>query len=98
MRHHPLVSLRNGSSESSTCSIGYILSHLFIRVQLWFWMIVIMCSIDPLESGPTSLMKAASGIMVMCWLSSLPSLAPGGRDRASAAMCNFLGMCWSLKL
>jgi hypothetical protein len=47
---------------------------------------VIMCSIDPSESGPASLMNATSGIIVICLLSSLPSLAPVGRDRASAAV------------
>jgi hypothetical protein len=61
-------------------------------------MIVIMCSIDLSESGLASLMKATSGIMVIRWLSSLPSSAPGGHDRVSAAMCDFLGTCWSLKL
>jgi hypothetical protein len=45
-----------------------------------------VCSIDPLELGPVSLMNAASGIMVICWLSSLPSSAPGGHNKASAAV------------
>ena len=57
-----------------------------------------VCSIDPLESGPANLMNAASGIMVICWLSSLPLSAPAGRDRVSAAAWSFPGMCWSLKL
>jgi hypothetical protein len=59
---------------------------------------VIVCSIDQSELGPTSLINAASGIIVICWLSSLPSSALGGHDRASAAVCSFPGTCWSLKL
>jgi hypothetical protein len=59
---------------------------------------MVICSIDLSESGPASLMNAASGIIVICWLSSLPSSAPGGHDKASAAVCSFPGMCWSLKL
>jgi hypothetical protein len=53
---------------------------------LWFWMIMMVCSIDPSELGPANLMNAASGIMVICWLSSLPSSAPVGRDNVSAAV------------
>jgi hypothetical protein len=45
-----------------------------------------MCSIDPSESGPNSLMKAASGIIVIYWLLSLPLSAPVGHDRVSAAV------------
>jgi hypothetical protein len=45
-----------------------------------------VCSIDLSESGPASLMNAASGIMIICWLSSLPSSAPVGRDRALAVV------------
>jgi hypothetical protein len=52
-----------------------------------------VCLIDLLESGPANLMNAALGIMVICWLSSLPSSAPVGRDRASAAVWSFLGTC-----
>ena len=52
-----------------------------------------VCLIDPSESGPASLIKADLGIMVICWLSSLPLSAPVGRDSASAAMCSFPGMC-----
>jgi hypothetical protein len=59
---------------------------------------MIMCAIDPSESGPASLMNAALGIMVICWLSSLPSLAPKGHDRASAAVWSLPGTCWSVKL
>jgi hypothetical protein len=97
-RHRPLVSLQNGLSGLSMCSIGYVLSHSFIRAWLWFWIIIIVCSIEPSELGPASLMNAASGIMVICWLSSLPLSAPGGHDRASAAVCSFPGTCWSIKL
>jgi hypothetical protein len=57
-----------------------------------------VCLIDPLESGPTSLMNAASGIMVICWLLSLPLSAPTGCDSASAAVWSFPSMCWSMKL
>jgi hypothetical protein len=98
MRHCPLVSLQNGLLGVLTCLMGYVLSHLFVRLQFWFWMIVFVCSIDPSESGLASLMNAASGIMVICWLSSFPSSAPRGHDRASAAMWDFPGTCWSLKL
>jgi hypothetical protein len=97
-RHHPLMSLQKGSSRLSTHSIGYVPSHSLIRAWLWFWIIVMVCSIEPLESGPANLMNAASGIMVICWLSSLTSSAPGGHDRVLAAVCSFLGTCWSLKL
>jgi hypothetical protein len=57
-----------------------------------------VCSIDPSESGPNSLMNAASGIIVICWLLSFPSSAPVGCDRVSAAVWSFPGTCWSLKL
>jgi hypothetical protein len=60
--------------------------------------IMIMCSIDPTELGPASLINAALGIIVICWLSSLPSSASGGHDRVLAAVCDFPGTCWSLKL
>jgi hypothetical protein len=72
--------------------------HSSIRVRFWFWMIETVCSIDPSESGPNSLMKAASGIIVICWLSSLPLSAPMGRDRALAVVWSFPGTGWSLKL
>jgi hypothetical protein len=72
--------------------------HSSIRERFWFWMIEIVCSIDPSESGPNNLMNAASGIIVICWLSSFPLSAPEGRDKASAAVWSFPGMCWSLKL
>jgi hypothetical protein len=88
------MSLQNGSSGLSTHSIGYVFSHLSIRAWLWFWMIVMVCSIDLLELGVASLMNAASGIIVICWLSSFPSFAPGGHERASAAMCDFPGTCF----
>jgi hypothetical protein len=52
-----------------------------------------VCSIEPSKLGPASLMNTASGIMVICWLSFLPSFAPGGHERVSAAMCDFLGTC-----
>jgi hypothetical protein len=57
-----------------------------MRVRFWFWMIEIVCSIDPSESGPANLMNAVSGIIVICWLLSLPSSAPVGCNRASAAV------------
>jgi hypothetical protein len=72
--------------------------HSSIRVRLWFWMIEIVCSIDLSESGPNSLMNAASGIIVICWLSSLPLSAPEGQDRVSAVVWSFPGTCQSLKL
>jgi hypothetical protein len=61
-------------------------------------MIIIMCSIEPSELGPASLINATSRIMVIHWLSSLPSSAPGGCDRVSVAICSFPGTCWSIKL
>jgi hypothetical protein len=57
-----------------------------MRAQFWFWMIEIVCSINLSESGPANLMNAVLGIIVICWLSSLPSSAPMGCDRASAAV------------
>jgi hypothetical protein len=50
-----------------------------------------VCSIDPSELGLTNLMNVALGIIVICWLSSLPSSAPGGRDRVLAAVWSFSG-------
>jgi hypothetical protein len=64
--HRPLMSLQNGSSGLSMRSIGKRPVHSSINAWLWFWMVVIMCSIDPSELGPASLMNAASGIMVIC--------------------------------
>jgi hypothetical protein len=86
MSHRPLMSLQNGSSGLSTHLIGKRSVHSSINARLWFWMIVIMCLIDPSELGPANLMSAASGIMVICWLSSLPLSAPEGHDRVSVAV------------
>ena len=58
----------------------------------WFCAQVIRCSIDPGESSSAIRMKAVSGIIVISWLSFLPSSAPGGLDSASAAMCTFPGV------
>jgi hypothetical protein len=61
-------------------------------------MIDMVCSIDPSESGPINCMNAGSGIIVICWLSFFPSSAPGGLDKASAAVYSFPGTCCMIKL
>jgi hypothetical protein len=45
-----------------------------------------VCSIDLSESALARLMNAVSRIMIMCWLSFLPSFAPRGYNSASAAV------------
>jgi hypothetical protein len=54
-------------------------------------MVVMVCSKDPSESASKTRMKIGSGSMTICWLSSLPVSAPGGQDRASAAVWFFPG-------
>jgi hypothetical protein len=39
-------------------------------------------------------MNFDGGSIVICWLSSSPWSALGGRDRASAVTFVFPGMCW----
>jgi hypothetical protein len=47
------------------------------------------CSIEPWESASNTHMKIGSGSMTICWLLSFPMSAPGGHDRASAAVWDF---------
>ena len=51
----------------------------------------------PGESSSMTWTKVNSGIIVISWLSSLPLSAPGGLDRASAAVCELPGVCWRIK-
>jgi len=56
-----------------------------------------MLSNELSESASAMCMNVASGNIVICWLSCLPSSEPGGLDKASAAVCVFPGMCSNVK-
>ena len=58
---------------------------------------MICCSRVPGESLSMIQMKVILRIIVISWLSSFPSSAPGGLDRVSAAMCDVPSVCWRVK-
>jgi hypothetical protein len=91
MSRHPEKSRQKGWSGVSTCSIGKVSSHSFMRRRLWFWTMVMRHSSESSESALASQMNIGSGSMTICWLSSLPVLVSGGRERASAAVWFFPG-------
>ena len=86
MTRHPLRSFQNGPVGVFMAWIGNISSHCSISGVCSTCILVIRCSNEPGESASKTLMNTCSGIMVMFWLSSLPSSAPGGLDKASAAV------------
>ena len=86
MTRCPLESFQKGPIGICVASIGNVSSHCSISNMCSACTLVIWCSNDPGGSASKTLMKACSGIMVMSWLSSLPSSALDGLDRASAVV------------
>jgi len=87
-----MVSRQDGVSVVSTRSMGNVPSHSFMRGRLLFWTMVMKCSMDLREPSSATWMNRGSGSMTICWLSFLLMSAPGGCDKASAAMWFFPGM------
>ena len=86
MTRRPLESFQKGPVGICMASIGNVSSHCSMSDACSVCTLVIWCSSDLGESASKTLIKACSGIMVMSWLSSLPSSAPGGLNRALAAV------------
>ena len=97
MTRCPLESFQKGPVGVCMALIGNVSSHCSMSGACSACTLVIQCSSEPGESALKTLMKVCSGIMVMSWLSSLPSSALGGLDRVLAAVCVFLGTCSSTK-
>ena len=86
MTRHPLESFQNGPVGVYMASIGNVSSHYSMSGACSAYISVIWCSNELGELASKTLIKVCSGVMVMSWLSSLPSSALGGLDRASATI------------
>ena len=93
MTRHPLLSFQNGSVGICMASMRNISSHCFRSDAYSFCVSVIWCDRDLFELALNTLMNVCSGIIIMSWLSSLPSSVPDGLKRASAVVCVFSGVC-----
>ena len=97
MTRHPLRSFQNGPVGICIASIGNVSSHCSMSDACSACTSVIQCSKELGELVSKTLMNACSGIIVISWLSSLPSSMPGGLNRVLAAVCVFLGTCLRMK-
>ena len=86
MTRCPLESFQKSPIGVCMALIGNISSHCSMSNACSVCTSMTRCSSDLGESVSKTLMKACSGIMVMSWLSSLPSSTPGGLDRVLAVV------------
>jgi hypothetical protein len=66
MSRCPEISRQNGLSGLSTCLMGKVLSHSFMRRWLLFWTMVMKCSSEPGESASATRMNIGLGSMTIC--------------------------------